>query len=98
MAIFTAGVNLQALVAQAQQRLINLRRALEDIEDFYKWTSAQSLADLEALGLSPADAQALQTAFADGNELAVLYNGGGLGAYTLPFNFSASQRQVIGPQ
>jgi hypothetical protein len=98
LAIFTAGVSLATLLSQAQQRLMAHRRALSDCEEFYQWISAQSLADLEALGLVAADAQALQTAFADAHEEVVLHNGGGLGLYTLPFNFGASQRQVIGPQ
>lgn len=33
---------------------------------------------------------------ADANELAALYNGGSLGSYTPPYDFSASQWQVIG--
>lgn len=93
-----AGPTQQSVTAAAVIRLVALRNALEDVADFYKWTSAQALADLQALGFSATDAQTLQTAFADANELYALYNGGGLGAYTLPYNFSASQRQVIGPQ
>jgi hypothetical protein len=98
LAIFTAGTSLQTLISQAQQRLMAHRKALADCDEFYLWLVAQSLGDLETLGLSPADAQALQTAFADVHEEVTLHNGGGLGAYTLPFNFGASQRQVIGPQ
>ena len=86
------------IIAYAQQQLAALRAALEGVADLYAWVSAQSLTTLEAAGLSASDAQAILTAAADATELAVLYNGGGLGTYTLPYNFSASQRQVIGPQ
>ena len=32
------------------------------------------------------------------HELVTLFNGGGLGTYTLPYNFSASMRTIVGPQ
>lgn len=92
------GVTGTFVLQQAQVRLKALRQALSDIQDLYKWTSAQSPTDLTGVGLTVADAAAVQSAVADANELAVLYNGGGLGTYTLPYNFSASQRLVIGPQ
>lgn len=77
--------------------LSTLRTALEAAADLYAWSSALSIADLEAIGFTASDAQAILTAAADANEPAVLYRGGGLGSYTLPYNFSASQAAVIGP-
>ena len=83
---------------QAATVLFNLRRALHDVQDFYLWVAAQSDADLDSLFADGAYVQALRSAMADANELGVLYNGGALGTYSLPYNFSASQRLVIGPQ
>lgn len=98
MAIF--GTITQDNVATgAQSRLMTLRRALEAVADFYTWISAYTAADLVALGFTEADAEALLSAFADANELASLYNGNALdSSYTLPYNFSTSQRKIIGPQ
>jgi hypothetical protein len=98
MPIFTGGVVTQQVVASnAQALLVGLRNALEACADFHAWLSAYAQSDLVALGFSSGDAQAILNAFADSNELYVLYTGGGLGTYTLPFNFSASQNAVIGP-
>jgi hypothetical protein len=83
---------------QAATVLFNLRRALRDAQDFYLWVAAQSDTDLDGLFTDPAYVSALRSAMADANELGVLYNGGALGTYTLPYNFSASQRLLIGPQ
>jgi len=77
---------------------MNLRTAFEAVEDFYQWLSAYAPSDLVALGFSSADAQNIFNAFADAHEEYVLRTGGGLGTYTLPFNFMASQRVIIGPQ
>ena len=96
MAIF-GGITQAYVTNNAQAKLLALRRALEDVADFRQWLSAYSSSDLVALGFTQADADAVLSAFADANELAVLYNGGGLGSYTLPYNFSASQRIIIGP-
>lgn len=99
MAVF-GGITTSNVTTGAQARLMTLRRALEAAEDFYQWLSAYTAADLEAapITLSAADAQDLMTAFADAHELYVLFTGGGLGTYTLPYNFSASMRKIIGPQ
>ncbi|SRR5258706_3658009 len=96
----SAFVNITVALVQQQaiNKLANLRQALSDITDLNAWLAGLSIADLVAIGFTSTDAQTLKTALADANELGVLYNGGGLGAYTLPYNFSASQRQVIGPQ
>lgn len=96
MAIF-GGITQAYVVNNAQAKLQALRRALEDVQDFHQWLAAYADTDLVALGFTQADADAVLSAFADASELATLYNGGGLGAYTLPYNFSASQRIVIGP-
>lgn len=86
------------IVQSVQVALLNLRNALEAVADLYQWSSAQTAADLEATGLALADAEAIQSALADANQLTQLYNGDGLGTYTLPYTFGASQREVIGPQ
>ena len=96
MAIF-GGITQAFITNNAQSRLAVLRRALEDCADFHAWLSAYADTDLVAAGFAQADADAILSAFADANELAVLYNGGVLGTYTLPYNFSASSRIVIGP-
>lgn len=86
-----------SVTTKAVSVLANLRDALKNAQDFYLWVSSQTDVDLEGLGFAAADVSMLKSAAADANELAVLYNGGGLGTYTLPYNFSASQRLVIGP-
>lgn len=97
---FPAGITESNVTSNAQARLMTLRYALESAENFYLWISNYSASDLEAapLGLDSASAQALLNAFADAHELYNLYNGGALGSYTLPYNFSASQSVIIGPQ
>jgi hypothetical protein len=100
MPIFQGGAVTQATITGAVQgALLNLRRALEQVADLHSWISAYSAADLEAVpfSFSAADAQDILNALADAAELNTLYNGGGLGTYTLPYNFSNSQRVVIGP-
>jgi len=73
------------------------RDAMKAIEDAYSFLNGFSVADLQALGFSQPDATDLKTAAADAHEEVVLHNGGGLGAYTLPYNFSAAQNRVCGP-
>ena len=94
-----AGITEAYIVNNAQAKLAALRRALEDCANFYGWLSAYAAADLEAapVSMDAASAQAIFNAFADANELNTLFGGGALGAYTLPYNFSASMRVVIGP-
>ena len=96
MAVF-GGITQAQVTAAAQQRLMAHRQALEGCNDFYQWLSAYSSSDLVALGFSSADASSILTAFADAHEEYVLHTGGGLGSYTLPYNFSASQNTLIGP-
>lgn len=87
------------VLGQVQNRLVVLRKALVDIEDLYAWISAQASTDLVGIGFNAADAAALQSAVADAHALAQLYRSGTLPAsYTLPYVFSNSQTQVIGPQ
>lgn len=97
---FPAGITASNVTSNAQARLMALRLALEAADDYYLWLSAYSAADLEAapLSLDSASAQALLNAFADAHEMHTLFTGGGLGSYTLPYNFSASMRVIIGPQ
>lgn len=97
---FPAGITASNVTTNAQARLMVLRQALEAANDYYLWMSAYSAADLQAapLNLDSVSAQALLNAFADAHELYTLFTGGGLGTYTLPYNFSASMRVIIGPQ
>jgi hypothetical protein len=97
---FPAGITTSNVTSNAQARLMQLRYALEACENFYEWISNYAASDLEAapVSLDSVSAQALLNAFADAHELYVLYGGGGLGSYTLPYNFSASQSVIIGPQ
>lgn len=99
MAIY-GGITPAQIQAAAQVRLIALRQAFEGVRDLHAWLSAYSPADLQAapFNMTPDDATALFSAFADAAKLADLYDGGGLGSYTLPYDFSASQRKIIGPQ
>lgn len=100
MAAPFGGISQSNVFTNAQSRLMSLRLALEGCEDFYQWLSAYAAADLASapLSIATADATALLTAFADAHEFYTLFNGGGLGTYTLPYNFSASMRKIIGPQ
>lgn len=97
--MFDYGLTQQQVTNEVQQVLRNLRTALEAAQDLYGWSSTIAPSDLVALGYVQADAQAILDAAADANSLAILYNGGvfdpiGTGTY----NFSASNRRVIGPQ
>lgn len=96
---FPAGLSAEFVVNHAQGKLTALRRALEDCADYAAWLDGLSADDLQAapVSLDAASASALKSAFADAAKLAQLYNGGELGTYTLPYNFSASQRVIIGP-
>lgn len=97
MAIYSAGITQAYVNNNVQTKLAALRQALNNVNDLYLWMSAYAQADLVALGFSAADAAAIFSAVSDARELYVLFTGGGLGTYTLPYNFSASQRIVVGP-
>jgi hypothetical protein len=90
----------QALITQyVQNRLLALKTAINEVYDLEQWMTGVSLSDLETAGFSPADAQALKTACADAAAFWNLYNNQNLpGGYTLPYNFGASQRAILGPQ
>lgn len=96
MAIY-GPITVQQITGNAQVRLMQLRQALHGVADFRAWLTSYSAADLVAAGMAQADADALFSAFADAAKLADLYAGGDLGSYTLPYDFSASQRKIIGP-
>lgn len=96
---FPAGISEVYVVNNAQNKLIALRNALQACQNFYTWLSAYAVTDLEAapISMDSVSAQAIFNAFADASELNKIYNGGALGTYTLPYNFSASQQVIIGP-
>lgn len=97
MAIFAAGNTQASVTASVMNKLANLYRALVAVQELHGWLTAYAQSDLVTLGFSAGDAAAVFGAVADANEIATLYFGGGLGAYTLPFNFSVSQLVVLGP-
>lgn len=97
MAIYSAGITQAYVNNNVQTKLLALRQALNNVNDLYLWLSAYAQSDLVTLGFTSADAQDILNAVADAHELYVLFTGGGLGTYTLPYNFSASQRIVVGP-
>ena len=97
MAIYSAGITQAYVNNNVQTKLLALRSALNNVNDLYLWLSAYAQSDLVTLGFTAADAADVFSAVADAHELYVLFTGGGLGTYTLPFNFSASQRIVTGP-
>jgi hypothetical protein len=98
MAMFgqlNAGQTLQ----QMQAKLSALVSSFEDCENVYQWLSAYSLNDLEAapLSLPSGDAQDILNAFADVHNLWMTAQGTpGFPSATLPYNFTASQRMIIG--
>lgn len=101
MAIFSAGITEAYVTNNAQSKLVALRDALEDVENFYLWLSAYTLSDLESLGFSSNDGQAILNAFADANAMYQIYmTGQPPGSYPQPasdYVYATSQRVVIGP-
>lgn len=105
MAVFSAGngITAQYIINNAQQKLANLRNALEDCENMHQWLAGVAVTDLEAapLNFSAADAQAILTALADADAIYQIYSTGQApGTYpqvTGPYVYAASQRAVIGP-
>lgn len=107
MTLINAGqVNWPSIMNEGIRRLLALRTALEAVDDYNRWLSAQAQADLEAqpVGAPPADLAALLSAFADADVFVQLYDAGTIPSaygYTdpaSPYVFGASQRLVIGPQ
>lgn len=95
--MFNYGMTQAQVTSQIQQTLLSLRNALEAAANLYTWTSSLALSDLETLGYSPDDAQDILNAVADANSLAGIYKGGTFGG-SLPYNFSATQSTIVGPQ
>lgn len=95
---FNAGV----IAGNIQQRLIALRAAFDGIADMYGWTSTVAVADLVAAGFTAADANMLLSAANDAYaEYLIRVTGLPPSTYPQPsaaYVYSASQRQVIGPQ
>jgi hypothetical protein len=92
-------LNQMSTISSMQQKLAALRSAFEDCEAIYQWLSEYALADLEAapLLLAVADAQDIMNAFADAHNLWMTAQGTpGFPSATLPYNFMASQRAVVG--
>lgn len=103
MSVFNPVQNSSGVIAgNVAQRLLNLRNALDAVQDLYGWSSGLSAADLEAVGFSAADASTLLSAVADAHALAQIYSTGlPPGTYPQPssaYVYAATQRQVIGPQ
>lgn len=101
--MFTTGLTQAQVLASIQAKLLNLRNALEDVQDLYGWSSGISASDLETgLQFSAADAAAILSAISDANAVAQIYETGlPPGTYPQPasaYVYAASQRQVIGPQ
>lgn len=98
MAMF-GQLNSVQTVQQMQAKLSALIAAFEDCENVYQWLSAYAQADLEAapLNLSATDAQDVLNAFADLHQLWMTAQGvTGFPVATLPYNFMASQRMIVG--
>jgi hypothetical protein len=102
--VFDTGMNKPQILASVQARLINLRRALDDIQDTYGWSSGVSTDDLVAAGFSATDAPTLLSSIKDAWAFSQMYTGQQPPSPTYPqisgtpYNFSASAFRVIGPQ
>lgn len=100
---FPAGITAAYIVNNAQSKLAALRDALIDCEQFYLWLSQYAASDIEAapVSMDATSATALFSAFADANAMYQVYTTGQApGTYpqvTGPYNYSASQRVIIGP-
>lgn len=94
----SAAISPPQVIQVTQARLASLLRALNDVDDLYKWLAAQSDADLTAIGFGVTDLGVLKSAVADAHALVQLFEAGTLPAsYSLPYVFGASQRAVLGP-
>jgi hypothetical protein len=102
VAIFNVqAVQPAALVQAVQSRLVTLRNALDAATQLQGWASGVAVTDLEGIGFTASDAQALLSAIADANALAQIYLTG-LPPSTYPqpasaYVYAASQRAIIGP-
>ena len=97
---FDTGLTKAQILNNVQQYLVKVRDALTEAQgELYGWTAGLALADLEAIGFDPADAQSILNASADMNNLATVANGGTFGPFGANvYNFLQSSRSVIGPQ
>lgn len=100
--MFTTGLSQAQILASIQGKLLNLRSALNDVEDLYNWSSALSVADLESIGFNASDAAAILSAISDANAMSAIYHTGQPAlSYPQPasdYVYAQSQSQVIGPQ
>jgi hypothetical protein len=96
-----SGLTEQGITSRTITVLSNLRDALTQAADLQAWMSGVAVADLEVLGFTTADANAVKSACADGEALFEYYqNGKPPSTYPQPastYVYGASQRQVIGP-
>ena len=82
----------------ASQICSTLRSNLDDAVHFNNWLTAQSDADLTALGFDTRDISFLRAAFADLNDLAIKVAGGtGDGNHPTPYNYTTNVKEIIGP-
>lgn len=100
--MFTAGITQQAVLGNVQSRLFALRNDLEAVRDLYNWSAAITASDLQGLGFTSSDANAILSAIADANAVAQLY-ATGLPPESYPqpastYVYATSQQSVIGPQ
>jgi hypothetical protein len=100
--MFDSGFSRLQILNNVQSKLVQLRAALEAVNDLYGWASGVSSADLVGIGFSQADANALLSAIADARaEYLIRTTGLPPGTYPQPasaYVYGASQNQVIGPQ
>jgi hypothetical protein len=101
--IFTAGdANISTIVNRATQFMVNLRDNFKEIADLEAWISAQSDADMEALGFSAGDLSMVRSALADANALGLIFSTGlPPGTYPQPgtaYVYATSMRAIIGPR
>jgi hypothetical protein len=97
------GLSPSQVVSLIQQGLIMHRKALETMQDLYRWTSTLNVADMAtATGLSTADATTYLSAVADANaEAQIHFTGLPPQSYPQPasdYVYATTQVQVIGPQ
>lgn len=102
MPIFNAGnISSGQLTVNLQNLLRAHMLALEALADLYAASSGWALADLEAVGFTPADAAAYQAAVADAHAEYLIHTTGlPPGTYPQPasaYVYGASQAAVLGP-
>jgi hypothetical protein len=98
---FPAGITQQMVVNNAQAKLANLRRALQDCEEFYQnMVAPYAITDLEAapINLDAVSAQAIFNALTDAhNEYVNHVTGLPASLPATGYKYGASQNVVIGP-